>query len=109
MKKLTTIIKSRLTKPKTDKEIERKRAICASCEYNTKNMEKISLYKKVLKSLSDFYSRISGNAEDDVLGNCSICTCSVFYATIYENEDYCKKGKWKTINKNGSNKSNKRL
>lgn len=97
MKKIITIIKSRLTKPRTDKEIERKRAICASCEYNTKNMEKISLYKRVLKSLSDFYSWVMNKKDEDNLGNCEACSsCSIFYKSIYETEcPHPKTDKWK--------------
>lgn len=96
MKKLITIIKSRLTKPKTDKEIERKRAICASCEYNSKNMENISIYKKALKSLSDFYSRITGNADEDNLGNCTFCnSCSIFYKSLLEDRCSDTMNKWK--------------
>lgn len=97
IKKLILILKSRFTKPKTDKEIERKRAICSGCEFNSNNLSKPSVYKLFLILLSDFYSWITGNKKEDNLGNCNICTCSIFYSTIYESEEHCPKGKWKNF------------
>lgn len=94
IKKIFTIIKSRLTKPKTDKEIERKRAICLGCEYNSNNLRKLSTYKLFLASLSDFYSWVTGNKEEDNLGNCTACEmCSVYYKSMFS-EEKCPKNKW---------------
>ena len=82
---IVTIIKSRFIKPKIDKEIERKRAICLGCEYNSNNLRRLSIFKSFLSSLSDFYSWITGNKKLDVLGICTACTgCSIYYKTIYE-------------------------
>jgi hypothetical protein len=92
---LKTIILSRIKKPKEDKETARKREICRTCEYNSKNIEKIPLKKLLIKKLSDFYSYIMGRADEDNLGNCSLCGCSTFYSTIYEDENHCPEGKWK--------------
>ena len=83
---IVTIIKSRFIKPKIDKEIERKRAICLGCEYNSNNLRRLSIFKSFLSSLSDFYSWITGNKKVDVLGNCTACkSCSIYYKSIWEN------------------------
>lgn len=98
MKKLITIITSRFTKPKEDKETERKRKICRSCEFNSLNSVKIKLSKRILIKMSDFYSWITGKGEEDNLHNCTACeSCSIYYKTLYE--DHCphpKGDKWKT-------------
>ena len=115
MNKIWTIIKSRLQKPRIDKEIERKRAICLGCEFNSNNLRKLSTYKLFLTSLSDFYSfavrkektatelkkslsnlysRIAGKKEEDNLGDCDLCGCSIFYKSQFPEEE-CIIGKWK--------------
>lgn len=93
-KTILTIIKSRFKKESEESErIKNKRNICKTCPFNSLNMEKIPLKKRILKQLSDFYSYITGNSEVDVLGNCNACeACSVYYKT--ENEDECPKDKW---------------
>lgn len=100
LKVIYTIIKSRLQKPKTDKEIERKRAICLGCEFNSNNLRKLSTYKLFLASLSDFYSWITGNKEEDNLGVCTACSsCSIFYKSQFELECPHPEGdKWKIMN-----------
>ena len=87
------IIKSRFTKPNETKESLRKKSICKKCEFNTLNIEKLSWKKKIVKDLSDFYSKITGNAEKDVLGNCDGCKlCSIYYKILVG--DKCPKEKW---------------
>lgn len=87
-KTLRIIILSRLTKPKEDKEVLRKRKICKGCSYNSLNVEKVPLKKLIIIKVSDFYSWITGNKEDDSLGNCTACLgCSLYYSTLYE--EYC--------------------
>ena len=83
---IVTIIKSRFIKPKIDKEIERKRAICLGCEYNSNNLRRLSIFKSFLSSLSDFYSWITGNKKVDVLGVCNICSCSLYFKTMFNSE-----------------------
>jgi len=92
---LITIILSRIKKTKTDEEVEFKRKQCKTCEYNTLNIEKLPLNKRLIKMLSDFYSWITFNKKVDVLGSCSICGCSVYYKTV--DEEHCPKDKWKSI------------
>lgn len=95
MKKIITIIFSRFSKPtEQEQEIARKRKICKACIFNTINQEKIPFKKRIIKFFSDLYSRITGNADKDNLGNCSICDmCSIYYKTKYKTEK-CKKGFW---------------
>ena len=94
-----TIIKSRFTKPKESKEIKRRREICLGCEYNSNNISKLSTYKSFLASLSAFYSWITGNKDEDTLGNCGFCGFSVDYKSLQEEERPHPKGdKWKRVN-----------
>lgn len=93
------IIKSRFKKPKKDKEIERLREICKGCNYNTKNLNHISLDKKIIIFFSDLYSYITGNKEEDNLSNCSICGCSIYYKTQEYQFEECPKGYWYNKNK----------
>lgn len=96
MKKLITIITSRFTKPKEDKETERKRKICRSCEFNSLNSVKIKLSKRILIKMSDFYSWITGKKEEDNLGNCVFCSsCSIYYKILMSDQgENCEAGKW---------------
>ncbi len=94
IKKIITIIKSRLIKPKEDKEIKRRREICSGCCYNSNNSRSLSNYKLFLASLSNFYSWLTDNSEEDVLGNCLKCSsCSIFYKTMMKEEN-CPDNKW---------------
>lgn len=94
LKKIKIILLSRLKKPKEDKEVLRKRSICKSCEFNSINMEKLPFKKLIIKKLSDFYSFIAGKSEEDNLGVCSLCLCSLYYKTLEDSEE-CLKGYWK--------------
>jgi hypothetical protein len=59
-------------------------------------MQSVPPLKRFLKLLSDFYSKITGNAKVDVLGNCTACeSCSVYYKSIDEEE--CPKDRWRSI------------
>jgi len=92
-KTIKIIILSRFKKSKEDEETLRKRKICKGCEFNSLNVEKIPIKKRILKKLSDFYSWITGKSEDDVLGNCTFCSsCSIYYKILME--DNCEKGYW---------------
>lgn len=99
MKKIKTIILSRIKKTKTSALVEYKRSICKKCEYNTLNLESVPPLKLIIKKLSDFYSWITGNADVDVLGNCSACEmCSIYYKSRDEQECPHPTGdKWKSI------------
>lgn len=96
IKKLIIIIKSRLKKPKEDKEVLRKRSICKDCEFNSLNMEKLPFKKLIIKKLSNFYSFIAGKSEEDNLGNCTACeSCSIYFKILMSDEgEDCIKGYW---------------
>lgn len=96
-KKLVIVILSRLKKPNQEQWVEDRRKECRVCPFNTLNLEenKLTFKKKLLKNLSQFYSKITGNGDVDVLGECTACeTCSVYYKSL-EPTSYCEKNKWK--------------
>jgi len=93
MKKIKIILFSRFLKIEEDWVFKR-REVCKHCTYNTLNLEKLSLKQKILKYFSDLYSSITGNRDEDNLGNCSACEmCSIFYKTQTEVEK-CPQKKW---------------
>jgi len=94
------IVKSRFKKDNIEPFVVERRKECAKCEYNSLNAQKVPYFKRVLIMLSDFYSFITGNKEEDSLGNCLACeACSIYYKSAEELED-CKLGKWKSRQKN---------
>lgn len=99
LKTIRTIAHSRVKKTKTNALVEYRREICKNCEYNSLNLKYIPLLKQMIKKLSDFYSWITGNAEVDVLGNCTAClSCSIYY--LSRDEDEChdpEKDRWKSV------------
>jgi hypothetical protein len=98
LKKILTIVKSRFKKNKEEAWVEDRRKICKGCEYNSKNVEKIGLTKKLTIKLSDFYSFITGKKEEDNLGSCLACeACSIYFKSNEELEN-CVLGKWEEQN-----------
>ena len=95
------IIRSRFKNDIVDEVVEQKRAICKTCNYNSLNMQSVPPLKKFLKWLSDLYSKITGNAKVDVLGNCHACeACSILFKSRDEEECPHPDGdKWKNINR----------
>lgn len=91
------IVLSRLKKPTKNQEIvNERRSVCSSCNFNTKNQEKLGLKVWILKQFSDFYSWVTFNKDEDSLGNCSACdACSIFYKTAEVEYEECPKNKWK--------------
>lgn len=94
--KIKTIATSRFKKPIEESWIKDRRATCSTCEWNTLNQEKLSLKTRIIKFLSDMYSKITGNADEDVLGNCGhiSCGCSIYFKTS-ELIEKCPENKWK--------------
>lgn len=81
---------SRFKKGTNSEEVQRKREICRKCDYNSNNVapDKVALSKRILKYLSDLYSKLAGKQDEDNLGNCLACdSCSIYYKT--EDEDHC--------------------
>jgi len=96
---LGKIVSSRFKKGDFGEKELKKLKICKKCEFNSLNVEKSPLNKRVLKWWSDLYSKLTGNAEKDILGSCTACaSCSVYYKVLMSNggED-CPKGYWKSI------------
>ena len=93
------IIMSRWRKENKTEEVFNKRIVCSTCEYNSLNMYKVPLKKRILKNLSDLYSFICGKLDDDNLGNCTVCeSCSIFFKS--QDEQICPHplgDKWKSI------------
>lgn len=97
--KIKIIIFSRFKKPNKESFIEARRKICSTCEYNTKNINKLKFSVRVIKFFSDLYSLVTGNKEVDTLGNCTACeVCSIYYKTA-EKVEQCpaKPEKWTRI------------
>lgn len=97
--KIKIIIFSRFKKPNKESWVTDRRAICAKCEFNTKNIEKVSNKDRLIKFFSDAFSSITGNKKIDNLGNCIACAvCSVYYKTA-ESVEQCpaKPIKWERI------------
>lgn len=92
--KIFRILKSRLKKKKEEDWILERREACRVCPFNSKNMEKIPWNKKMLIKLSNFYSYITGNLDEDNLGSCTKCGCSVFYGSAEITEE-CPDNRWK--------------
>lgn len=92
--KLSTIIKSRLHKQREEDWVKQRRVTCLGCQYNYINKEHTTRMQDFLAALSYFLSWIFGRAEEDVLGNCTVCGCSCYFKSA-EEEEACPKGKWK--------------
>ena len=103
------ILMSRWRKEKPTDDIIKKRELCFNCEYNSLNMKKMPLNKKILKNLSDLYSFICGKLDEDNLGNCTACdSCSIFYKSL--DDEHCPHplgDKWKSIYTPNSGQKNK--
>ena len=93
MKKLIRALLSRFKKTKTNPEVERKREICRTCPFNSKNSSKKTLKISLIQKLSKLYSILTNRAEEDDLGECDLCGCSLFYKTLNEYEE-CPDERW---------------
>jgi len=95
MNNIKMLLLSRFKKEKNEQWVQDRRQICKVCPYNTKNLESISRKQKIVNFFSKIYSAITFSENED-LGECSICTCPLFYKTR-EKEENCDKNKWKSI------------
>lgn len=92
--KLLRIIRSRFKKTKEEQWMLDRREACRVCPFNSKNVEKIPWRKRIIIKLSDFYSWITGNSDEDNLGNCLKCGCSLYYKQ-QEKTEICEDNRWK--------------
>ena len=66
MKKLIRALLSRFKKTKTNPEVERKREICRTCPFNSKNSSKKTFKIFLIQKLSKLYSILTNKAEEVV-------------------------------------------
>lgn len=95
IKKIKTILLSRIKHNKEEEWIQKRRLTCLECNYNTLNGGSLKGYRFFLAIISSSYSKLMGRAKEDVLGECSACGCSIFYKS--ESLEDCVKGKWETL------------
>lgn len=95
-KKAWTIITSRFKREKEEEFVRLRRALCKDCPLNSLNKERLSLFDKLRKYPSDFYSWITGF--EDVLGICTheYCGCSIAAKSNIEDE-MCPEDKWESV------------
>ena len=79
LNKIKTILLSRIKHNKEEQWIERRREICLKCEHNTLNGGSLIGYRFFLATFSSLFSKLMGRAKEDVLGECGLCGCSIFY------------------------------
>ena len=96
LNKIKTILLSRIKHNKEEQWIERRREICLKCEHNTLNGGSLIGYRFFLATFSSLFSKLMGRAKEDVLGECGLCGCSIFYKSA-EKEENCLAGKWETL------------
>lgn len=94
LSKIKTIPLSRIKHNKEEEWIKRRREICLKCEYNTLNGGILKGYRFFLATFSSLFSKLMGREKEDILGECSVCGCSIYYKS--ESFEDCVKGKWET-------------
>lgn len=100
LNKFWRILKSRFVDNDDEDWVKQRRAICATCEYNSLNSFERTFKQKIYKHLSDFYTWIT-RAKNEDLGQCK-CLCSIYHKTAEELEqcyskEIGKEDKWKSI------------
>lgn len=80
--------------------------ICEVCEFNTKNMQSITLKQKVLNLFSNLVTLITTGKRNESDDSCNLCGCTLSFKVVEESE-ICDKGKWKSIYTPNSGQKNK--
>ncbi len=99
IKKIKTIILSRFKNNKEEEWVKERRSICLGCNYNSlydSGLRNHNFFLAMTFALSRFYSWLCGKSEEDVLGECTICGCSIFYKSE-EDSEICGADKWEDI------------
>ena len=96
LNKIKTILLSRIKHNKEEEWIERRREICLKCEHNTLNGGNLKGYRFFLATSSSLFSKLMGRAKEDILNECSLCGCSIFFKSA-EKDENCIAGKWETL------------
>lgn len=77
--KIKIILLSRFKTNKEEKWVRDRQKICLGCEYNTLNGGSLKGYRFFLATMSTLLSFFTGKSKVDVLGECSMCGCSILY------------------------------
>lgn len=99
-RKIWTILASRFRKEREEDWVKERREVCKLCEFNSLNSKDFTTKQKVLKFLSDLYTKITFSHYIE-LGTC-ICGCSIYFLTR-EKDSVCTAkeeygdDKWKSI------------
>jgi hypothetical protein len=90
------ILKSRFKK-ESDFAKERMK-ICDVCEYNTKNMQRISLKQKTFNFFSNLVTLLTKGKRNESDDSCNICGCTLSFKILEEGESCpAEPSKWKSI------------
>lgn len=94
--KIKTILLSRVKHNEEEQWISDRRRICSGCEFNTLNGGSLKGYRFFLAIASYQYSKLMGRKKEDVLGECGLCGCSIFYKSEDEGSQ-CDANKWEVL------------
>ena len=87
---------SRIKHNKEEQWIQKRRLTCLECNYNTLNGGSLKGYRFFLAIISSAYSKLMGRAKEDILGECGLCGCSLFYKSE-DKGSKCDANKWETL------------
>lgn len=99
-RKIWMILSSRFRKEREEDWIEQRREACRVCTHNSLNNSETSTKKRLLKFLSDLYTKVTFAKYED-LGTCE-CSCPIALKTR-ERDEICWAAeeygddKWKSI------------
>lgn len=99
LKKIKTILLSRIKDNKEEQWIRDRQMICLRCENNSINSSRFSVYRFFLTTLSTLLSFFTGRLkEEGSIGYCNICGCDNYFKTSIEEEE-CSDNpiKWESI------------
>lgn len=92
--KVVRIIMSRFRK---EEDFARERMkICNTCEFNTKNINKITFKQNIVNFFSNILTFITTGKLNEDNSACSICTCTLSFKVV-ERDEICDKDKWESI------------
>jgi hypothetical protein len=81
--------------------------ICNVCEFNTKNIEKITIKQKVVNFFSNILTLFMTGKLNDDNSACSICSCTLTFKVL-EIDEKCDKNRWDSIYIPNSAQKNKK-
>ena len=82
--------------------------ICEVCEFNTKNMQSITLKQRVLNFFSNLVTLVTTGKLNEDESACSICGCTLSFKVLEEGTSCpAEPSKWKSIYTPNSGQKNK--